>query len=93
MITELTEKEVTALTLLRSACADVIEAALIAKEALAANRGQVRRARRCLAAGVEELRKQERTVSFERAVEAGWKHERRGGNGQFTISGISRGVS
>ena len=70
MITELTEKEVTALTLLRSACADVIEAALIAKEALAANRGQVRRARRCLAAGVEELRKQERTVSFEKAVEA-----------------------
>ena len=56
--------------ILRSTGIGVLEAALIAKEALGANRGQVKRVRRCLAAGVEELQKQERTVTFEKAVEA-----------------------
>ena len=56
--------------ILRSTGVGVLEAALIAREALAANRGQIKRTKRCLAAGVEELRKQEKTVSFEKAVEA-----------------------
>ncbi|MBQ7024424.1 MAG: tyrosine-type recombinase/integrase [Akkermansia sp.] len=70
MITELTEQEVTALTLLKSVGGNIVDAALIAKEALTANRGQVKRVRRCLAAGIAELRKREKTVTFETAVEA-----------------------
>ena len=59
-----------ALAILNTTGIPVLEAAILAKEALAANRGSIRRARRCLAAGAEALRQQERTVSFEKAVEA-----------------------
>ena len=59
-----------ALAILNATGVPVLEAAILAKEALAANRGSIRRARRCLAAGAEALRQQERTVSFEKAVEA-----------------------
>ena len=58
-----------ALAILRASGIPVIEAAILAKEALAANRGSIKRARRCLAAGVDALRQQERTVTFEKAVE------------------------
>ena len=57
-----------ALAVLKSAGEDLMEVAIIAKEAMAAGRGRLKRARRCIAAGVEELKKQERTVSFEKAV-------------------------
>lgn len=49
---------------------DVLGAALIAKEALKAAKGQLKRAKRCLLLGAEELAKRERTVSFAKAVEA-----------------------
>lgn len=42
--------EQAALVILKSTGLSVLEAALIAKEALAANRGKVKRAKRCLAA-------------------------------------------
>ena len=45
-------------------------AAMIAKEAMEAGRGRFKRARRCIAAGIAELQRQERTVSFEKAVAA-----------------------
>ena len=59
-----------ALAILNATGIPVLEAAILAKEALAANRGSIRRARRCLAAGAEALRQQEKTVSFEQAVAA-----------------------
>ena len=59
-----------ALAILNATGVPVLKAAILAKEALAANRGSIRRARRCLAAGSEALRQQERTVTFEKAVEA-----------------------
>lgn len=66
---QLSDTETAAIEILRSTGVSVLEAALIAREALAANRGQLKRAKRCLAAGVEELKKQEKTVTFEKAVE------------------------
>ena len=69
MKVELTREEMAALAVLKSAGEDLMEVAIIAKEAMEAGRGKLKRARRCIAAGVEELKKQERTVSFERAVD------------------------
>ncbi len=68
MKVELTREEMAALAVLKSAGEDLMEVAIIAKESMAAGRGSLKRARRCIAAGVEELKKQERTVSFEKAV-------------------------
>lgn len=65
----LTDIEKAALVVLKSTGVDVLEAALVAKEALAAGRGRVKRARRCISAGAEVLRQREKTVSFEKAVE------------------------
>ncbi len=45
-----------ALAILNSTGVAVLEAAILAKEALAANRDSIKRARRCLAAGAEALR-------------------------------------
>ena len=64
------EIEMAAIEVLKSTGADVLEAALVAKEALRVGRGRVRRAMKCIAAGEEELRRQEKTVTFARAVEA-----------------------
>lgn len=66
----ITEKEAAALEVLKSTGSDVLEAALVAKEALGQCRGRVGRVRKCLALGREELRARERTVSFAHAVEA-----------------------
>ena len=76
---ELTEEEMAALVVLRSAGKDLVASAIIAKEAMEAGHGRVRRARRCIAAGVEAIKKENRTVSFERAVETarGERRERR----------------
>ena len=65
---ELTENELAALAVLKSTGNDVMMAAMIAKEALEAGRGKPKRARRCIQAGVETLKQQERTVTFEKAV-------------------------
>ena len=70
-------EERAAVAVLRQTGVDVLAAALVAKEALAAGRGRVKRARECIAAGVEALRTRERTVSFERAVVAALE-ERKG---------------
>ena len=57
-----------ALAVLKSAGENLMEVAIIAKEAMAAGRGRLKRARRCIAAGAETLKQQERTVTFEKAV-------------------------
>ncbi|MBQ5665476.1 MAG: tyrosine-type recombinase/integrase [Akkermansia sp.] len=64
------EADNAALEILRSTGADVLEAALVAKSAMEAARGKVKRALKCIIAGAEALRQQEKTVSFEKAVEA-----------------------
>ena len=62
-------QELAALEILKATGIDVLEAALVAKAALEAGRGKVRRARVCIQVGEEELRRREKTVTFERAVE------------------------
>ncbi len=64
------ETDNAALEILRSTGADVLEAALVAKTAMEAARGKVKRALKCIIAGAEALRLQEKTVTFEKAVEA-----------------------
>ena len=66
---DITEEEYAALIILRQTGVDIIEAALIAKEALEKGRGRLRRARKCLDAGAHELSRLEKTVSFRKAVE------------------------
>ena len=63
------QDELAALEVLRSTNVNLLEAALVAKEALRAGRGRVKRARACIAAGEEALRMREKTVTFARAVE------------------------
>ena len=58
-----------AVEVLRQTGVNVLEAALVAKAALEAGRGRVKRAMTCIAAGEEELRRREKTVTFARAVE------------------------
>ncbi len=70
MNTEITESERAALEVLRSTGVEVLEAALVAREALECGRGRVRRARECVRLGAEEMRKREKTVTFRKAVEA-----------------------
>ena len=67
---ELTENEFAALTLLKSTGVPTLEAAQLACAAIKAGRGKVKRALRCIAAGAETLKQQERTVTFEKAVAA-----------------------
>ncbi|MCQ2372102.1 MAG: hypothetical protein MJ058_08660, partial [Akkermansia sp.] len=64
------DKERAALEVLRSTGVDILEAALVAREALECGRGRVRRARECVRLGAEEMRKREKTVTFRKAVEA-----------------------
>ena len=66
----LSEKEQAALAVLRSTGANALDAALVAKSALEAGRGKVKRALKCIEAGAEALRQQEKTVTFAKAVEA-----------------------
>ena len=70
MNTETIDRERAALEVLRSTGIDVLEAALVAKEALACGRGRVRRAQECVRLGAAEMRKREKTVTFRKAVEA-----------------------
>lgn len=62
-------EERAAIELLRQTGVNLIEAAMIAKEALKWGRGCVTRARACIAAGAEALRAQRKTVTFKQAVE------------------------
>ena len=64
----ITSAEVAALEVLRETGVEILEAALIAKTALEAGRGRVKRAVECITTGAEALRSREKTVTFERAV-------------------------
>ena len=61
-------EELAAVEVLRQTGVGLLEAALVAKEALEAGRGRIKRARACIAAGDAALRSNEKTVTFERAV-------------------------
>ena len=61
-------EELAAIEVLRQTGVDIVEAAFIAKTALEAGRGRVKRAMECIAIGAETLRSREKTVTFERAV-------------------------
>ena len=63
-----TSAEYAALEVLRGTGIDVLEAALIAKSALEAGRGRVKRTLECISAGAKTLIMREKTVTFERAV-------------------------
>ena len=76
---DIKEKERAALEVLRSTGLDVLEAALVAKEALESGRGRVRRTRACIRLGEEQLRLRSRTVSFAKAVEAALEDRKRKG--------------
>ena len=73
------EREQAALEVLRSTGIDVLEAALVAREALARGRGRVKRARACIQLGEEQLRLRERTVNFAKAVETALEDRKRKG--------------
>ena len=65
---ELSEEEMAALVLLKSTGVSALEAAQVACVAIKSGKGRTKRALRCIVAGAEELKKEERTVSFEKAV-------------------------
>ena len=73
------DREMAALEVLRSTGIDVLETALVAKEALECGRGRVRRARECVRLGAEEMRKREKTVTFAKAVEISLEDRKRKG--------------
>ena len=64
----ITEQEYAAVVILRETGVGVLEAALLAREALRQTRGGISQARKCLQLGGQELRRQSRTVCFSRAV-------------------------
>ena len=73
------DREMAALEVLRSTGIDVLEAALVAKEALECGRGRVKRARECVRLGGEQLRLREKTVTFAKAVETALEDRKRKG--------------
>ena len=73
------DKEMAALEVLKLTGIDVLEAALVAKEALQCGRGRVKRARECVRLGAEEMRRRERTVTFAKAVETALEDRKRTG--------------
>ena len=73
------DREMAALEVLRSIGINVLEAALVAKEALECGRGRVKRARECVRLGAEEMRRRERTVTFAKAVETALEDRKRKG--------------
>ena len=73
------DREMAALEVLKTTGIDVLEAALVAKEALQCGRGRVKRARACIRQGEEQLRMRERTVTFAKAVETALEDRKRKG--------------
>ena len=76
---DMKQKELAAIAVLQSTGVDILEAALMAKSALEAGgvrtseataRRALKRSKRIITLGAEALRQQERTVTFEKAVEA-----------------------
>lgn len=68
MNTHITDESV-AVEILRRTGVNLVEAAMVAKAAIEAGRGRVKRAMKCIEEGERELRRQEKTVTFARAVE------------------------
>lgn len=68
MSNTMTQQERAALAILQSCGGDMIEAAILAREACAAGRGRLCRGRECIRLGQEALRAQRQTVTFRRAV-------------------------
>lgn len=64
------DRETAALAILRATGVDIIEAALIAKAALEVGHGHIKRTIKCLHLGEKALKQQEKTVTFEKGVEA-----------------------
>lgn len=65
------EKENVALSIIHETGADVLEAAILIKELVKRiGRGSMKRARKCIMLGEQELKNREKTVDFARAVEA-----------------------
>ena len=58
-----------ALEVLRKTGINILDAALVAREALERGRGRLKRARRCLELGDRALRQREKTVTFLKAVD------------------------
>ena len=62
-------EEMAAIEVLRQTGVGILEAALVAKRAIEAGRGRVKRAMECIASGETLLRTREKTVTFERAAQ------------------------
>ena len=65
---ELSEEEMAALVLLKRSGVPALEAAQVACAAIQSGTGRTKRALRCIAAGAEVLKKQEHTMTFEKAA-------------------------
>lgn len=65
----ITEQEYAAVVILRESGSNVLEAAMMAREALQHAHGNIKRARKCLYLGEQELRRQTRAITFRKAVE------------------------
>ena len=63
-------EEKAALEVLRKTGINVLDAALVAREALEKGHGRLKRARRCIELGFSALRQREKTVTFLKAVDA-----------------------
>lgn len=70
MKSQYTNLDRAALEVLRKTGINVLDAALVAKEALEKGRGRLKRARRCIELGDSALRQTEKTVTFAKAVAA-----------------------
>lgn len=64
----ITEQEYAAVVILRETGVGVLEAAILARDTLQQSHGGIKRARKCLHLGEQELRRQSRTISFSRAA-------------------------
>lgn len=69
MQVNLTEEEYAALMALKSKRVNILDAAMLARTALAENGGRLKRAQQCFLLGKEQLENRTRTVSFRKAVE------------------------
>lgn len=85
MRTDINETERAALEVLRKTGVDVLEAALVAKDALQSGRGRVKRARACITLGAAQMQLQEKTVSFSKAVSTALEDGKRKGLRARTI--------
>lgn len=65
----ITEQEYAAVVILRETGVGVLDAAILVRDTLQQVHGGIKRARKCLHLGKQELRRQSRTISFSRAAD------------------------